>query len=273
MASVNVIFSCFFSSRRRHTRYIGDWSSDVCSSDLAQVLDEPRHPRRVPQVERDRALARVGRVEDRRDLREERRAPAPRIVATVGPLDFHHIGAQPGQDLAGEGARQILGDLDDLDTRKRCAGLLSIGVRAVDAHRGWPQARCPSLHRAVRVGQSASAPQRATSRPRVAAHQPSPPNSARHDQSRRVTNWRSCSYVKPMAPWTWWAIDAPIPAASPVRALATPISKRASPRSAARNAWAAAMSAAATWPARTARFCWMAWNAPMGLPNWRRSVA
>src|SRR5437763_13894633 len=27
-----VIF--FFSSRRRHTRYIGDWSSDVCSSDL-----------------------------------------------------------------------------------------------------------------------------------------------------------------------------------------------------------------------------------------------
>src|SRR5437762_12909010 len=26
----------FFSSRRRHTRYIGDWSSDVCSSDLTQ---------------------------------------------------------------------------------------------------------------------------------------------------------------------------------------------------------------------------------------------
>src|SRR5437763_5105361 len=24
----------FFSSRRRHTRYIGDWSSDACSSDL-----------------------------------------------------------------------------------------------------------------------------------------------------------------------------------------------------------------------------------------------
>src|SRR5437762_1691784 len=24
----------FFSSRRRHTIYIGDWSSDVCSSDL-----------------------------------------------------------------------------------------------------------------------------------------------------------------------------------------------------------------------------------------------
>src|SRR5205807_7076182 len=33
----------FFSSRRRHTRLQGDWSSDVCSSDLAVVsvrLDE-----------------------------------------------------------------------------------------------------------------------------------------------------------------------------------------------------------------------------------------
>src|SRR5256886_15294007 len=27
-------FFCFFSSRRRHTRFDCDWSSDVCSSDL-----------------------------------------------------------------------------------------------------------------------------------------------------------------------------------------------------------------------------------------------
>src|SRR5690606_39640910 len=27
----------FFSSRRRHTRFSRDWSSDVCSSDLAHV--------------------------------------------------------------------------------------------------------------------------------------------------------------------------------------------------------------------------------------------
>src|SRR5437762_8883118 len=31
---VGLYISFFFSSRRRHTRYIGDWSSDVCSSDL-----------------------------------------------------------------------------------------------------------------------------------------------------------------------------------------------------------------------------------------------
>src|SRR5437762_4944468 len=30
----DILVFFFFSSRRRHTRYIGDWSSDVCSSDL-----------------------------------------------------------------------------------------------------------------------------------------------------------------------------------------------------------------------------------------------
>src|SRR5437762_11857935 len=36
-------FFFFFSSRRRHTRYIGDWSSDVCSSDLTIVALLLRH--------------------------------------------------------------------------------------------------------------------------------------------------------------------------------------------------------------------------------------
>src|SRR2546426_9385504 len=31
---LSVLFFFFFSSRRRHTRLQGDWSSDVCSSDL-----------------------------------------------------------------------------------------------------------------------------------------------------------------------------------------------------------------------------------------------
>src|SRR5208337_353255 len=35
-------FGFFFSSRRRHTRYIGDWSSDVCSSDLVARLKANR---------------------------------------------------------------------------------------------------------------------------------------------------------------------------------------------------------------------------------------
>src|SRR3712207_5059951 len=32
------VFFFFFSSRRRHTRYWRDWSSDVCSSDLRGPL-------------------------------------------------------------------------------------------------------------------------------------------------------------------------------------------------------------------------------------------
>src|ERR1039457_7293955 len=34
-------YAYFFSSRRRHTRLQGDWSSDVCSSDLCP---RPRRP-------------------------------------------------------------------------------------------------------------------------------------------------------------------------------------------------------------------------------------
>src|SRR5687768_17795712 len=35
---ITVLHSFFFSSRRRHTRCSRDWSSDVCSSDLSQVV-------------------------------------------------------------------------------------------------------------------------------------------------------------------------------------------------------------------------------------------
>src|SRR5690625_7299658 len=33
-------FNVFFSSRRRHTRWPRDWSSDVCSSDLVRALPD-----------------------------------------------------------------------------------------------------------------------------------------------------------------------------------------------------------------------------------------
>src|SRR5256885_9196815 len=34
------VFFFFFSSRRRHTRLQGDWSSDVCSSDLVRQVEQ-----------------------------------------------------------------------------------------------------------------------------------------------------------------------------------------------------------------------------------------
>src|SRR5437764_1126100 len=55
----------FFSSRRRHTRYIGDWSSDVCSSDLcnesvsAYAVGTHRHTPEIEQALADVAGAPV----------------------------------------------------------------------------------------------------------------------------------------------------------------------------------------------------------------------
>src|SRR5690348_18118417 len=48
----------FFSSRRRHTRWTGDWSSDVCSSDLIPRIDR-RHLE--PRIRRDHDLAPIRR--------------------------------------------------------------------------------------------------------------------------------------------------------------------------------------------------------------------
>src|SRR5437879_13826343 len=48
MYTVVVTLFFFFSSRRRHTRYIGDWSSDVCSSGLLPVSLPCRHRWRCP---------------------------------------------------------------------------------------------------------------------------------------------------------------------------------------------------------------------------------
>src|SRR5688500_19777454 len=44
----SLVYIFFFSSRRRHTRLQGDWSSDVCSSDLQHVIDKASCTRSVP---------------------------------------------------------------------------------------------------------------------------------------------------------------------------------------------------------------------------------
>src|SRR3712207_8443647 len=49
----------FFSSRRRHTRYWRDWSSDVCSSDL---MREPPTPIIHPTATRSEPFGRTNGV-------------------------------------------------------------------------------------------------------------------------------------------------------------------------------------------------------------------
>src|SRR5438876_8312505 len=80
----------FFSSRRRHTRWTGDWSSDVCSSDLR--LDQERSGRRLGEIliESGRiswlALARA-MAEQVLDIPEAEAPPEPPKLVAPSPLE------------------------------------------------------------------------------------------------------------------------------------------------------------------------------------------
>src|SRR5215213_7022466 len=58
----------FFSSRRRHTRLVSDWSSDVCSSDLPR---RARHPRAWESPRQSSEAGREGKEAARRRYRTE----------------------------------------------------------------------------------------------------------------------------------------------------------------------------------------------------------
>src|SRR2546430_11632308 len=78
--------SFFFSSRRRHTRFDCDWSSDVCSSDLgtSPILEVPLHVHRgVGEVPLALALG--------------RREGLGSLVRTVD--DLHSLPAAAGSGL------------------------------------------------------------------------------------------------------------------------------------------------------------------------------
>src|SRR2546430_5779223 len=50
---LSLFFSFFFSSRRRHTRFDCDWSSDVCSSDLGASSSQCSFGRTPSQYQSD----------------------------------------------------------------------------------------------------------------------------------------------------------------------------------------------------------------------------
>src|SRR3712207_9385494 len=92
----------FFSSRRRHTRYWRDWSSDVCSSDLVprdlRGPDVRGHDHdAVPEV--DRAALRVGQAPVLQDLQEDVED------VRVGLLDL--VEQEHAVRLAAHGLRQL----------------------------------------------------------------------------------------------------------------------------------------------------------------------
>src|SRR5438445_2420303 len=82
----------FFSSRRRHTRYWRDWSSDVCSSDLLDpggIQGSKRALRESLGRQRD----------DRPDLLEQ-----PGEVPLLGP---HFRGAEPLHEVPHEALDEV----------------------------------------------------------------------------------------------------------------------------------------------------------------------
>src|SRR6266516_7953776 len=81
----------FFSSRRRHTRSYGDWSADVCSSDLDLFRPEGTHE--AGQVGRGGDQAAAGPVDRRGD-----RGPVELARVVVGGfgLPGRLVPFQPG---------------------------------------------------------------------------------------------------------------------------------------------------------------------------------
>src|SRR3712207_9575950 len=78
----------FFSSRRRHTRYWRDWSSDVCSSDLFDRLKMmPLNDSKAPfQSRRDRheliGEGTIGPDPFRRIMTDCRLTAVPKVIET-----------------------------------------------------------------------------------------------------------------------------------------------------------------------------------------------
>src|SRR5205807_7888569 len=76
----SIKFYFFFSSRRRHTRLQGDWSSDVCSSDLNAGGRRARSRRSTAAVRRVRSSASAPpnhRDATSRDFLHRRDGPRP----------------------------------------------------------------------------------------------------------------------------------------------------------------------------------------------------
>src|SRR5690554_7426016 len=97
-----VIF--FFSSRRRHTRCGRDWSSDVCSSDLEQLLPgRSQHgvagekgQRSQIGTDHETGSQQQGSQTEHRPVQQKARQPASGLADTPdgieGFFDIHQIG-------------------------------------------------------------------------------------------------------------------------------------------------------------------------------------
>src|SRR6266487_5043312 len=99
-----IVFFFFFSSRRRHTRWTGDWSSDVCSSDLDV---------REGQVPKNDRLRLVTTLQPARGALQDR--PRLRTVAKSEIAGASH----PSEPVRGE---EAVGRIAGLHGLQMCLG-------------------------------------------------------------------------------------------------------------------------------------------------------
>src|SRR2546430_17338913 len=100
-------FVFFFSSRRRHTRFDCDWSSDVCSSDLRSG----RHRRGCGRRDGGRAM---------------RLRTAVVGVGYLGRFHAEKYAAHPGAELVG---------VVDVDAERAREAAAALGIEAFTDHR------------------------------------------------------------------------------------------------------------------------------------------
>src|SRR5688500_3654001 len=92
MNQLGLALCFFFSSRRRHTRLQGDWSSDVCSSDLHQQTAAMTNSA-ITSASRTRTAAKAGA----RPPPPVRRSCAGALIGSGGPGELG--GGEPGLAL------------------------------------------------------------------------------------------------------------------------------------------------------------------------------
>src|SRR5438876_9076471 len=103
MMSVMQVFF-FVSGRSRHTRWTGDWSSDVCSSDLSSCeAPSYRLPDELAQgrgLRRPRGPARVRQGDDTTEPRTMSAGATLALVRAVRGIRYEQIGRASGRERA-----------------------------------------------------------------------------------------------------------------------------------------------------------------------------
>src|SRR3546814_117548 len=96
----------FFKQKTAYEMRISDWSSDVCSSDLAGAVDLDLADRDVAVARHHRGVDHVDGVEQRREQAlQQHRRQRPRVEFGDMPLILDDHGLEPGfGELAGEAA-------------------------------------------------------------------------------------------------------------------------------------------------------------------------